>query len=200
MYDSLSTEITQYIYENTDGAITGTILQSVLTEIVSVMGTNSNFMGVATPSTTPASAPDGKQFYIAVATGTYSSTFGGVTLTTGDVYLFYYLGSGWSATNLMSSIKSWANARFMQPTNKVVIQTGGTVINMDYIKGSNAYYGSGSTIQNVAQDILDLGLFYAYCNVVVTLDGVGCFFHCLVSDEGTCTEPNNWIKMTITDN
>lgn len=107
-FSNITANINTSVYENTTQDITGTVLNTVLNNIVSVLGTNGNFMGIATPATVPAIAAnvDGKQWYIATQAGVYNAIFGGVTLAAGDIYLFYCDSTGWHSNNITSSVVS----------------------------------------------------------------------------------------------
>lgn len=85
-YSKLKTDVRAVIKYNAAEEITGSSLQSVLLNIISTLGTYSQFAGVATPSTSP-TAIDQNVFYIAVQAGTYPN-FGGVTVT--GVSALYY--------------------------------------------------------------------------------------------------------------
>ena len=59
--------------------ITGDVLQATLLSLVSNIGDNATFAGIATPDTNPGT-PDQNIFYLAAQPGVYSN-FGGVELT-----------------------------------------------------------------------------------------------------------------------
>lgn len=105
-YTGIKNSINADVYENTTGAITATVLNGLLNNLVDELGTNANFMGMATPATVPTAAAsvDGKQFYFAIQAGTYHSTFGGVVVSSGDLWLFYCDAGGWHETNLLSDL------------------------------------------------------------------------------------------------
>lgn len=68
-YATLLAAIRAAIKANDQQAITGDVLQAVLTNIVGTLGTGYQFAGVATPATNPGT-PDGKVWYLAPA-GSY---------------------------------------------------------------------------------------------------------------------------------
>lgn len=80
-YDNLKTRVAAVIKENGNREITGDLLQGVLLDIISVLGTGYQFVGVATPTTIPG-MPDAKVFYLAFEPGTYPN-FGGAVLASG---------------------------------------------------------------------------------------------------------------------
>ena len=67
-YSNLKAAIADVIKTNGTKAITGQVLQDTLNSIVSVIGANYQFAGVATPSTNPGT-PDQNVFYFATETG-----------------------------------------------------------------------------------------------------------------------------------
>lgn len=77
-YSELKASINEIVKENGIGAITGTNLQSVLNNIVSVIGAKATFAGIATPETNPGT-PDQNVFYLASKPGVYSN-FNSITV------------------------------------------------------------------------------------------------------------------------
>ena len=75
-WSDLKAAVTKVIKTNGNQEITGAVLQNALNNIISNVGENASFVGVATPSTNPGT-PDGNVFYIASESGTYSN-FGGI--------------------------------------------------------------------------------------------------------------------------
>ena len=105
-YNSLKTTIDANIKQNGNQEITGQILNSVLNQMVTTLGTGYQFAGVATldPATDPGS-PDAKVFYIANGKGKYEK-FGGLEVTEDDVVVLYW-DSAWHkvATGIASQEK-----------------------------------------------------------------------------------------------
>ena len=91
-YNSLKSTIDANIKQNGNQEITGPILNSVLNQMVNILGTGYQFAGVATIATNPGT-PDAKVFYIANGKGTYEK-FGGLEVTEDDVVVFYW-DSSW---------------------------------------------------------------------------------------------------------
>ncbi len=89
-YNNLKTTIDANIKQNGNQEITGPILNSVLNQMVNILGTGYQFAGVATldPATDPGT-PDAKVFYIANGKGTYTN-FGGLEVTEDDVVVLYW--------------------------------------------------------------------------------------------------------------
>lgn len=101
-YTELKTAVSAVIKTNNNQEITGQLLQDVLNNIISVIGANATFAGIATPDTTPGT-PDQNVFYIAGQSGVYAN-FGGYEVTKNAV-AFNNVSGNWVATelNLLSS-------------------------------------------------------------------------------------------------
>lgn len=84
-YEQLKAAIAAVIKQNGNNEITGDLLQNTLTTIVSNVGNDSTFAGVATPDTVPGS-PDQNVFYIAGSRGVYNN-FDGTTIVNEWLYL-----------------------------------------------------------------------------------------------------------------
>lgn len=91
-YEQLKQAVSNVIKTNGTQAITGAILQNALLSIISTIGKNATFAGIATPTTNPGT-PDQNVFYIASADGTYSN-FGGITLN-GEVAILTNKNGNW---------------------------------------------------------------------------------------------------------
>ena len=74
-YANLKATINANIKANGNEEITGPILNTVLNQAVTTLGAGYQYMGVATPATSPGT-PDANVFYIAATPGTYTN-FGG---------------------------------------------------------------------------------------------------------------------------
>lgn len=105
----LKAAIAKSIKNNSNQEITGQVLQNVLNNIVSVIGANATFAGIATPTTNPG-APDGPVFYLAIEKGIYSN-FAGTELNGKELTILYNSTSG----NWLSSSLGGANAVSMNP-------------------------------------------------------------------------------------
>ena len=103
-YNSLKATIDANIKQNGNQEITGQILNSVLNQMVTTLGAEYQFAGVATIDTNPGT-PDAKVFYIANGKGTYEK-FGGINVTEDDVVVLYW-DSSWHkvATGIASQAK-----------------------------------------------------------------------------------------------
>lgn len=103
-YDNIKATINANIKTNGNQEISGSVLNSVLNQIVSTLGIGYQFAAVATTATDPGS-PDAKVFYIANGKGTYTN-FGGVEVTEDDVVILYW-DTAWhkAATGIASQAK-----------------------------------------------------------------------------------------------
>lgn len=87
-YQLLKADIDAKVYENAYREITGENLNSVLNAMVTTLGAEYQFAGVATIDTEPETT-DAKVFYIANGKGTYTN-FGSIEVTEEDVVVLYY--------------------------------------------------------------------------------------------------------------
>lgn len=90
-FNNLKTAIAEVIRQNGNEEITGDVLQYVLLEMVSALGSGYRFLGVATPHTEP-QEPDGGAFYIGGA-GEYENFGQGVEVADGSLVLFRWNGA-----------------------------------------------------------------------------------------------------------
>lgn len=77
-YEQLKQAVSDVIKTNGNQEITGAIMQIALLSIISIVGENSTFAGIAVPETNPG-MPDQNVFYIASQPGNYSN-FGSIKL------------------------------------------------------------------------------------------------------------------------
>ena len=105
-YQLLKADIDKKVYQNGAQEITGANLNSVLNAMVTTLGAEYQFAGVATldPPTNPGT-PDAKVFYIANGEGTYTN-FGGIKVMEDDVVVLYW-DSSWhkESTGIASNEK-----------------------------------------------------------------------------------------------
>lgn len=120
-YNSLKTTIDANIKQNGRQEITGQILNSVLNQMVTTLGTGYQFMGVATIDTNPGS-PDAKVFYIANGKGTYTN-FGGIEVTEDEVVALYYdtewhkEATGIASNEKLTELESEILKKIISPNN-----------------------------------------------------------------------------------
>ena len=98
-WSNLKASISDVIKTNGNQEITGQILQNVLNNIVSNLGANATFAGIATPFTNPG-APDGPIFYLTAQAGIYNN-FGGVEIEAGIAVLLWN-GSNWTKNQVLT--------------------------------------------------------------------------------------------------
>jgi len=103
-YATLISSIQDNIKQNGTNAITGDLLQQVLLSMITSLGAEYQFGGVAklTPTPTVPGTPDYKVAYIASEPGTYSN-FGGITVANGEVAALKWSGS-WSKETIFSGL------------------------------------------------------------------------------------------------
>lgn len=95
-WTTLKAAIADVIKTNGNQEITGAVLQNALNNIISNVGENASFAGVANPATNPG-ALDGPVFYLASEAGTYAN-FGGLELK--GLSVIIYNGNKWAAISL----------------------------------------------------------------------------------------------------
>ena len=90
----LKAAIADIIKTNGNQEITGQLLQNVLNNIVSSVGENATFAGIAIPTTNPG-APDGPVFYLAATAGIYPN-FSGNEVLGGEAAILLWNNGAWS--------------------------------------------------------------------------------------------------------
>lgn len=96
-YEQLKRAIADVIKTNGNQEITGAIMQNVLSTIVSTVGANRTFVGIADKNTNPGT-PDGNVFYIAYTEGNYVNfQYGTANLTVnpGELAILYNEKINW---------------------------------------------------------------------------------------------------------
>ena len=152
-YDTLKATIDAYIRANYQKAITGPVLNGVLTAMVDSLGAGYLFMGTAVPSTNPG-APDQAVCYLAWQSGAYIN-FDGRTLNPDDIGLFLWDGS-WTYKALPLAKAAALALKQDLLVSGVNIKTinGGTILGSGDIViqggGASAYYLRGTI--NVSPD------------------------------------------------
>ena len=92
-WDILKSAIAFAIRTNGNQEITGQLLQNILNSIVSIVGENATFAGIAAPTTNPG-VPDGPVFYISSTPGIYSN-FGNLSIGLYEVAAIIWKGVEW---------------------------------------------------------------------------------------------------------
>lgn len=96
-YTELKAAIASAIKANGNNEITGAIMQNVLNTIVSTVGANRTFVGIANADTNPG-LPDGNVFYIAYTAGNYvnfQNKTANLTVNPGELAILYNGGNNW---------------------------------------------------------------------------------------------------------
>ena len=114
-YEQLKQAVADVIKSNGNQEITGAILQNALLTIISTIGTDATFAGIATPDTNPGT-PDQNVFYLASEPGIYSN-FGGVELTD-QVLIFTNKNSNWVKTD--SGIATYAKVTELENETLII--------------------------------------------------------------------------------
>lgn len=92
-YDELKQAVSDVIKTNGNQEITGQVLQNTLLSIISIVGANATFVGIATPTTIPGT-PDQNIFYLATIEGRYIN-FDNIILPNG-ISVIYINNNQWA--------------------------------------------------------------------------------------------------------
>ena len=99
MYTTLINYIYNRVYDNGNGEINPTKVRQCFQEVANELGLNANFMGIITPSDTPASG-DVKMLYLAVPNAsdrTFTNFGGSVSVPANSMAIFYYDNDQWNS-------------------------------------------------------------------------------------------------------
>lgn len=113
----LKAAIADAIKANGTNAITGDLLQSTLISIVSNIGENATFKGIATPTTVPG-IPDGPVFYLANKPGIYTN-FSAIEIGNG-LSLITKENDSWVSYNLLPIEQSRSQNPNTSPSSKLM--------------------------------------------------------------------------------
>lgn len=137
-YEELKQAISDVIKTNGNQKITGAIMQNVLNTIVSTVGANKTFVGIANKNTNPGT-PDGNVFYIAYMAGNYvnfQSKAGNLTVNPGELAILYNGTTNWGKSVIgMSSDGVIALANI---TNQINATGRYAYTDTGIVRGSNA--------------------------------------------------------------
>lgn len=103
-WSTLKAAIANIIKTNGNQEITGQLLQNVLNNIVSSVGENSTFAGIATPATNPG-VPDGPVFYFADKPGIYSNFSSIIISYYGICILYNDMNNSWKSIKLYECLQ-----------------------------------------------------------------------------------------------
>ena len=145
-WTTLKATIAGVIKTNGNQEITGAVLQNTLNSIVSAVGENATFAGIATPTTNPGT-PDGPVFYIALELGVYSN-FNGITLKNSGFAIIYNTDDNewafisYKELNLHSGIKETGTINGIGE-DKIAFYWGNTYFKKGY-KGRLQFTATGN--------------------------------------------------------
>lgn len=138
-YEQLKQAVANIIKANGNQEITGAIMQNALLSIISTIGNNATFAGIATPTTNPGT-PDQNVFYLASEPGIYTN-FGGIELIDQVIVLINKRGN-WVkndsgiATNAESlKLDARFNLYKMAKFSDNLLNKNGSFIDGKYING-----------------------------------------------------------------
>lgn len=148
-YNELKAAVSNVVKQNGNNEITGQLLQNTLLSIISNVGANATYIGVATPKTNPGT-PDGNVFYISATPGEYVN-FGGLVLERGKVYTIKNKANNvWSAVAI-----SIPSTDAIIDLNNVKVDSDAIIDRINYFNNAlfqNGYYlyDKDGTIKTVA--------------------------------------------------
>ena len=157
-YEQLKQAISDVIKTNGNQKITGAIMQNALLSIISTVGSNATFAGIATPDTNPG-RPDQNVFYLASEPGIYSN-FGDVELTD-HILIFTNKKGNWAKQD--SGIAT--SAKILELENKTSSYLRDVNI-IDFFKKNEAVivYGSVGEIASKIEFIQSESFVYLTTN------------------------------------
>lgn len=97
-WSDLKAAVASIVKTNGNKEITGQLLQNVLNNIISNLGLNSTFAGIATPETNPGT-PDGNVYYLSAQDGIYPN-FNSILIKEGEVVVLEWKNGVWSKKNI----------------------------------------------------------------------------------------------------
>lgn len=137
-YEQLKKAIAGVIKTNGNQEITGAIMQNVLNTIVSTVGVNRTFVGIANKNTNPGT-PDGNVFYIAYTAGNYVNfQFGAgyLTVKPGELAILYNETTNWG--KFVIGMSSDGVIALANTTNQINATGRYAYTDTDIVRGSNA--------------------------------------------------------------
>lgn len=97
-YNNLKGVIASQVYTNHNNEVTAEMVKTAMNAMTDSLGAGYQYLGIATPNTTPPESPDQNVFYIAAEPGTYTNfpiSGGYLQVTENEVAIFKYNGT-WS--------------------------------------------------------------------------------------------------------
>lgn len=131
-WTTLKAAIADIIKTNGNQEITGQLMQNTLNNIVSSIGENSTYAGIAIPTTNPG-APDGPVFYLATKPGTYFN-FNGIVVNNNETAVLEWKNGAWtksssgfasetSVNSILSTISRGLRFTYWSPTQEPTIES-----------------------------------------------------------------------------
>lgn len=136
-YTKLKAAIADAIKANGNNEITGAIMQVVLNTIVSTVGANRTFVGIANENTNPGT-PDGNVFYIAYKAGNYvnfQSEASNLTVKPGELAILYNGTNNWD--KFVIGMSSDGVIALANTINQINATGRYAYTDTDIVKGSN---------------------------------------------------------------
>lgn len=136
-YTKLKAAIAGAIKANRNNEITGAIMQVVLNTIVSTVGANRTFVGIANENTNPGT-PDGNVFYIAYKAGNYvnfQSEASNLTVKPGELAILYNGTNNWD--KFVIGMSSDGVIALANTINQINATGRYAYTDTDIVKGSN---------------------------------------------------------------
>lgn len=136
-YTKLKAAIAAAIKANGNNEITGAIMQVVLNTIVSTVGANRTFVGIANENTNPGT-PDGNVFYIAYKAGNYVNFQSGasnLTVKPGELAILYNGTNNWG--KFVIGMSSDGVIALANTINQINATGRYAYTDTDIVKGSN---------------------------------------------------------------
>lgn len=139
-YEELKAAVASVIKTNGNQEITGQVLQNTLTTLISQVGANATFAGIATPNTAPGT-PDQNVFYIAGQSGVYAN-FGGYEVIN-EAVIFNNISGSWTATKMGAQAVNGVNVmEFLAADSDLTGYPNGAI--MDFILEPTANIKAGT--------------------------------------------------------
>ena len=151
-WSDLKAAVAEVIKTNGNQEITGQVLQNVLSSIISNLGENATFAGIANPTTNPGT-PDGIVFYLASDPGTYPN-FGNIEVGSNELAII--VNSGYNGAWVKKGISiSGLNQILQYATNKAYSDVGKNLFNKDAVKKGYYLNSGGVEVVNELFSISD---------------------------------------------
>lgn len=164
-YEELKAAVSSVIKTNGNQEITGQVLQNALTTLISQVGANATFAGIATPNTAPGT-PDQNVFYIAGQSGVYAN-FGGYEVNKNAV-VFNNVSGNWVATELNLLSSDFGNSAVYD-----MAYSGYLPVDLGHLYSHTS--GKGSYIANSQWDAVTLRIYNPTGKLEVTGANVAFF-------------------------